>query len=60
MEEEAKQTEEKLREEVARLTRRLEDERQRVAEARVSMMQFVSLLLLLVQLDIPNESFSPF
>lgn len=34
VEEEAKQTEEKLREEVARLTRRLEDERQRVAEAR--------------------------
>lgn len=43
VEEEAKQTEEKLREEVARLTRRLEDERQRVAEARVSNMRlFVS------------------
>lgn len=55
MEEEARQNEEKLREEVARLTRRLEDERQRVAEARVSV-----LLLLLVQLDIPNESFPPF
>lgn len=60
MEEEAKQTEEKLREEVARLTRRLEDERQRVAEARVRMLLFVSLLLLLVQLDISNESFPPF